>query len=69
MFDSPGYENPMESVFYTKIRITPSLTKSKNILTHWSVDQVGSKEEKNLEAENLVGLSLESTVQSMISSK
>ena len=35
----------------------PHLTKIENILTHWSVDQTDSNNEK-MEVENLVGLSL-----------
>ena len=34
------------------------LTKIENILTHWSVAKAGSIDEKKLEVENLVGLSL-----------
>ena len=34
------------------------LIKIENILNRWSVAQVGSNEEKKLEVENLVGLSL-----------
>ena len=32
--------------------------KKENILTHWSVAQAGSNDEKKLGFENLVGLSL-----------
>ena len=41
---------------YVKLR--ENLTKIKNILTHWSGAQAGSNEEKKLEVEYLVGLSL-----------
>ena len=34
------------------------LTKIENILNHWSVAQAGSNDDKKLEVENLVGLSL-----------
>ena len=33
-------------------------TKFENMLTHWSVAQAGSNDEKKLGVENLVGLSL-----------
>ena len=33
-------------------------TKNENILTHWSVAQASSNEEKKLKLKNLVGLSL-----------
>ena len=33
-------------------------TKFENILTHWSVVQPDSNDEKNWESKNLVGLSL-----------
>ena len=36
-------------------------TKFENILTHWSVAQTGSNEEKKLGIENLVGLSLKAS--------
>ena len=35
-----------------------NLTKFENILTHWSVAQTSSNDEKKLGVENLVGLSL-----------
>ena len=35
-------------------------TRNKNILTHWSVAQAGSSDEKIMRVENLVGLSLQS---------
>ena len=38
-----------------------NLTKIENILTHWSVAQAGSNDEKKLEVENLVGLSFKFT--------
>ena len=33
-------------------------TKNENILTHWSVAQTSSNDEKKLEVENLDGLSI-----------
>ena len=33
-------------------------TKNENILTHWSVAQASSNDEKKLKIKNLVGLSL-----------
>ena len=33
-------------------------TRNENILTHWSVAQAGSSDEKIMRVENLVGLSL-----------
>ena len=35
-------------------------TRNENILTHWSVAQAGSSDEKIMRVENLVGLSLQS---------
>ena len=32
---------------FRKIRITPQNPKTENILTHWSVAQAGSNDEKN----------------------
>ena len=33
-------------------------TKNQTVLTHWSVAQAGSNDEKKTELENLIGLSL-----------
>ena len=51
---------PGESLFLTlKFEYLREIsTKIENILTHWSVAQTGSNEEKKLEVENLFGLSL-----------
>ena len=53
--DSAQYHTPGK---FRKIRITGEiLTKIENIVNHWSVAQAGHNDKK-LEVENLVGLSL-----------
>ena len=37
--------------------LSENKTKNETVLTHWSVAQAGSKDEKKLGVENLVGLS------------
>ena len=65
MFDCPfkkDTEKSHDSAQYdTALNLTPgSMKHSKNetILTHWSMAQAGSNDDKKLGVENLVGLSL-----------
>ena len=57
LFSLPFFQISV-SFFYTKIQIIgENMTKIKTILTHWSLAQAGSSNEKN-GVKNLVGLSL-----------
>ena len=50
--DSPQYHTKFEYLGENE-------AKFENILTHWSVTQAGSNDEKKLGIENLIGLSLQ----------
>ena len=59
--DSPGYHiQGSKKGSFLKLefeKLCENLTKIVIILTHWSVGQAGSNDEKKLKVENLVGLS------------
>ena len=56
--DFANYSMIPQGDFYEKLRLTRrNLSKIENILTHWSVAQAGSNDEKN-GVEIITGLSL-----------
>ena len=54
--DSAQFDTARSSEKYEYL--DENATKNKNILTHWSVAQTSSNDEKKLEVENLDGLSI-----------